>query len=338
MCSDRVDIATIGIFQYPGAQLAAVHGLIDLFETAVRLDAERGQETPALQAVLLDPGHDATSSVPTLAALILPPSLGGILPTEQSRQLAPWLLRLHGAGTTLCSVCAGAFVLAETGLLDARAATTHWALAESFSARFPKVRVDPAKLLIDEQDLITAGGVMAWIDLGLRLIDRLLGPAVMLATARMFLVDPAGREQSYYSNLAPRMAHGDTAVLKAQQWLSEHLAKHVSIPVLASHAGLGDRTFLRRFQAATGLIPSVYLQQLRVARAKELLELGESPIDDVAWKVGYEDASAFRKIFHRIVGLAPGAYRQRFSVARGAYPVLRRQSLSIAGGVTTKAV
>ncbi|MGQ0621522.1 MAG: GlxA family transcriptional regulator [Panacagrimonas sp.] len=325
-------IATIGILQYPGAQLAAVHGLMDLFGTAVRLDAERGRETPAVQALLLDASRDAPASTQPLAALILPPSLGGILPADEAQRLAPWLLQLHGAGTTLCSVCAGAFVLAETGLLDGRAATTHWALAESFAARFPRVRVDPAKLLIDGEDVITAGGVMAWIDLGPRLIDRLLGPAVMLATARMFLVDPAGREQSYYSNLAPRMAHGDSAVLRAQQWLAEHFPEHVSIPRLATHSGLGDRTFLRRFQAATGQTPSTYLQQLRVARAKELLELGDSPIDDIAWQVGYEDASAFRKIFQRIVGLAPGAYRQRFSVARGAYPALRRQSLSIATG------
>lgn len=303
--------ARIAVLDYPGAQRAAVHGLSDLFETAARLDVERG--VPARRLEVLTLTRRRLAHTAPLAAVILPPSLVGTPGAREAAPFLPWLIERHAQGTLLCSVCAGAFLLAETGLLDQRPATTHWVLADAFAERFPRVRLDPAKLLIDDGTILTGGGVMAWIDLGLRLIERLLGPAVMVSTARMFLVDPAGREQRHYSSPTPRLGHGDDAILGVQQWLLAHSQGRITMPALARRAGLGERTFLRRFQAATGQTPSGYLQQLRVERARELLELTRLAVDDVAWKVGYSDVSAFRKIFLRIVGLSPGAYRQRFA-------------------------
>ncbi len=310
-----VPVALIGILHYTGAQLAAIHGLRDLFETAARLAGARGAAARELRVqVLALHGDEPPPAGTPLAALILPPRLDGEPTAAEAAALAPWIRARHREGTRVCSVCAGAFLLAASGLLDGRAATTHWTLAERFAMRFPEVRLDIAKLLIDDGDLLTAGGVMAWTDLGLRLIEQLLGPAVMLATARMFLIDPGEREQRYYSSAAPRLAHGDAAVLRAQQWLAAHFTEPVLMPQLAALAGLGERTFLRRFRAAAGDTPTGYLQQLRVARARELLELSDRPVDAVAWQVGYEDTSAFRRVFQRVVGLAPGAYRQRFAV------------------------
>lgn len=306
-------LARIGIVNYPGAQRAAVHGLSDLFETAAQLDVERGAALPRLEVVVFTRRRLANAE--PLAAVILPPSLVGTPNPRVAAPFLPWLMARHAQGSVLCSVCAGAFLLAETGLLDDRPATTHWVLADAFSQRFPRVQLDTAKLLVDDGTILTGGGVMAWIDLGLRLIERLLGPAVMLATARMFLVDPAGREQRYYASPTPRVGHGDEAILGVQQWLLTHSQGRITMAALARRAGLGERTFLRRFLAATGQTPSAYLQQLRVERARELLELTRLAIDDVAWKVGYSDVSAFRKIFLRIVGLSPGAYRQRFSAS-----------------------
>jgi transcriptional regulator GlxA family with amidase domain len=213
-------------------------------------------------------------------------------------------------------VCAGAFLLAETGLLAGRPATTHWALREAFAARFPEVRLDTDRLIVDDGDLITAGGVMAWVDLGLRLIERYLGPSVMLATARFFLVDPGGREQRFYSPFAPVLTHGDAAVLKVQRWLQVRGGDRVSLEAMARKAALGERTFLRRFQKATGLTPIVYVQHLRVGKARELLEASDHSIDEIAWQVGYEDTGAFRKVFQRVMGLTPGEYRRRFSHVR----------------------
>lgn len=194
--------------------------------------------------------------------------------------------------------------------------TTHWTYADLLQQRFPDVQVDVDQLIIDDGDVITAGGLMSWTDLGLRLVDRLLGSTVMIDTARMLLVDPPGREQRYYSVFAPRLTHGDAAILKVQHWLQATQARDISLATLSEQAGLGERTFLRRFQKATGMTSTEYCQRLRVGLARELLQFGNLPIERVAWEVGYSDPGAFRKIFTRILGLSPSEYRHRFSVNR----------------------
>ena len=325
--------AHIGLLIYPGAQLAAVYGLTDLFLTANHLSAEQGgSNTPAFQVSHFSPSSAepwvervySTVDHPDdrLSVLILPPKLGdGILATG-SADTADWIRSQHANGTLLCSVCAGAFVLAETGLLAGRTVTTHWALAEKFSEKFPESRLDVDKLIIEDGDIITAGGVMAWLDLGFRLIDRLISPTIMLATARFFLVDPTGREQRFYSSFAPKLGHGDAAVLKVQHWLQAHAAEKVTLPEMAAQAGVGERTFLRRFSKATGLRPTAYLQHLRIGKAREMLEFSTLPIEQIAWRVGYEDPGAFRKVFKKIIGLTPGDYRRRFFVNRQGSPSL----------------
>lgn len=315
----RADPVTIGLVAYPGAQAAALLGLADLFAAAARMHRERGG-TVALSTVQL--GGDGAPAAPAapLTALVVPPSVapGGPGGPGARPALAAWIAARHREGTVVCSVCVGAFVLAEAGLLAGRPATTHWAAAARFAARFPEVALDPDRLLIDDGDVITAGGLMAWIDLGLRLIERYLGPSVMIATARYFLVDPGNREQRYYSSFAPPLAHRDDAVLRAQHWLHARSGERLTLPMMARKAGLGERTFLRRFQGATGQSPTAYLQCLRVSRARDLLETTLAGVDEIARRVGYGDPSAFRKIFRRTVGLSPTEYRRRFAVSRPA--------------------
>ena len=167
---------------------------------------------------------------------------------------------------------------------------------------------------IEDGDFITAGGVLAWTDLGLKLVDRYLGPSTMLETARFMLADPPGREQRYYSSFAPRLQHGDEAVLKAQHWLQTAGAKQPSLVQMAAIAGLEERTFLRRFQKATGLKPIEYCQHLRIGKARELLEFTSQSVEKIAWTIGYGNAGSFRKIFSKLLGLSPSDYRRRFSV------------------------
>jgi transcriptional regulator GlxA family with amidase domain len=251
------------------------------------------------------------------AVVIAPPSLGGLPEPAMVARLARWLACRHAEGGVLASVCAGAFLLAETGLLDGRAATTHWGLAEALGEQFPAIRIAADKLIVDDGDVITAAGVMAWTDLGLTLVERFLGPEVMLATARFLLVDPPGREQRYYSHFAPRLGHGDAAVLKVQHWLQAQGAQDVTLAAMAGHAGLEQRTFLRRFHRATGLRPTEYCQHLRVDKARGLLEATTQSIERIAFAVGYGDAGAFRKVFQKLVGLTPGEFRRRFGAAAG---------------------
>jgi transcriptional regulator GlxA family with amidase domain len=322
---DRI-IAEIGVLLYPDVQLAAVYGLTDLFRIAGEMSAARGEaQAPVIRVShwrLAQDGagvecvfdsHPGTAHRP--GHLIAPPSL--VMPGKMQPMggFATWLADRHAEGTTLCSVCAGAFLLGETGLLEGREATTHWAFAEALAERFPAIRVDTDRMVIDDGDIITAGGILAWTDLGLTLVERLLGPSVMLETARFLLIDPPGRTQRPYGHFAQRLDHGDAAILKVQHWLQATGARDHAVPVLAARAGLEERTFLRRFRKATGLRPTEYAQQIRIAKAREALELSRRPVAQIAWEVGYGDASAFRKLFQRVTGLAPADYRRRFGVA-----------------------
>ncbi|MFU0505728.1 GlxA family transcriptional regulator [Pseudaminobacter sp. NGMCC 1.201702] len=319
------DVPEIGIVIYPGAQIAAVLGLTDLFAVAEDL---AGQKQKAGDARLLRVSHwqkscEAESPVRVFdthpgsmgspSVLILPPALGEPVSGETAALYSDWLREKHSEGITLASVCAGALVLAQSGVLAGRTVTTHWAYGEILRARFPDLgHVETDRLIIDDGDVITAGGVMAWTDLGLKLVDRFLGPTIMVETARHLLVDPPGREQRYYSTFSPRFTHGDAAVLKVQHWLQATEAKDIGLPTLAAQAGLEERTFLRRFQKATGLTSTEYYQRLRVGKAQELLQFSTLAVDRVAWEVGYADPSAFRKVFMRIVGLTPTEFRRRF--------------------------
>lgn len=316
----------IGLILYPGVQMAAVLGLTDLLSLAEDFARRKREDRTA---VLLRVSHwrmagadpqpervfdsgSAAGGRPTV--LILPPTLGEPLKAEEASKYAQWLQQQHAAGVVLGSVCAGAFVLGGSGVLDGRSVTTHWSFDELFRSRFPTARLDTDRLIIDDGDIITAGGAMAWVDLGLKLVDRYLGPTIMLETAKALVVDPPGREQSYYSAFSPRLSHGDSAVLKVQHWLQATGAKETDLARLSAEAGLEGRTLIRRFQRATGFTTSEYVQRLRTGRARELLQFGDLSIDAVAWEVGYSDVSAFRKVFSRIVGLTPGEYRRRFRV------------------------
>lgn len=317
-------LTEVGIVNFAGAQMAAVLGMIDLFTTAELLaKLARGDPEGSLLRVSRwewADGSIAPDRVFDTAAgaggapdvLVLPPGLGEPVSREDAAAYAGWLRDRHAAGTALGSICKGAFLLGETGLLSGRTVTTHWSYEEEFQARFPETRVDVDRLLIDDGDIITAGGVMAWTDLALRLVDRFLGEAAMLDTARAFVIDPPGREQSYYSAFSPRLNHGDAPVLAIQRWLQETHARNSDLDSLVEQSGLEQRTFLRRFQKATGLTTKEYVQRLRVGKARELLQQGTLTGDQVAWEVGYTDPGAFRKVFAKIVGLTPAEYRRRF--------------------------
>ncbi|TPV96455.1 MAG: helix-turn-helix domain-containing protein [Myxococcales bacterium FL481] len=306
----RATTATVGVLAYRGAQVAAVLGLVDLLEAASRMHSERGGR----RGLAVEPlrGSSLTSPERPYAALVLPPSLGAEPLGRASPRLRSWLVGRHREGTVLCSVCVGAFLLADAGLLDGRPVTTHWAHAAELKRRHPRLEVAADRLLVDDGDIVTAGGVMAWIDLGLHLISRLLGPTTMLATARMFLVDPGGRDQRYYALFSPEHTHGDADVLRVQRWLRRTLSQPVSVDDMAAKARLGRRTFQRRFLRATGLNAGAYLQHLRVAAARELLERGDKTLEEVAWAVGYTDPGGFRRVFGRLMGLSPADYRRRF--------------------------
>ncbi|SCZ41892.1 MULTISPECIES: GlxA family transcriptional regulator [Pseudomonas] len=318
-------VAELGVLMYPGAQMAAVHGLTDLFGVANRIAAEHqatqlpllrishwqvDDDRPPVRVYDSHPGADYG-----LLAVLIPPSIAGFSAAQMPAGLLPWLREQHARGATLGGVCVGSWLLAESGLLDGRSATTHWTSAKAFAECYPKIRLKADTPIVDDGDLITTAGLMAWSELGLRLVDRLLGPSIASSTARFLVVEHSDSASACGSNFAPILNHGDGPILQVQHWLQGTGATDVSLTAMAERAGLEERTFLRRFRAATGLKPTEYCQHLRVGKAREMLEFTNGTIDHIAWTVGYQDPGAFRATFKKITGLAPSEYRTRFGVS-----------------------
>ncbi|MET1078892.1 MAG: helix-turn-helix domain-containing protein [Pseudomonas sp.] len=313
----------IGLLVYPGAQMAAVHGLTDLLGVAQRIAGEEASGTlPRLRISHWSFGNDLTTlqrsfdSLPEhdspLAAVLIPPSLAGLPGAAVLEQLAQWLRQQHASGATLGAVCLGAYLLAETGLLDGRTVTTHWTHAQALALRFPRLKVDADRALIDDGDILTSAGLMAWAEVGLRLVDRVLGPSIASRTARFLMIEHRDSAAQCGSHFAPLLNHGDAAVLKVQHWLHGNGAVDVSLAAMAALACLEERTLLRRFRSATGLKPTEYCQHVRVGKARQMLEFSTGTVEHIAWTVGYQDPGAFRATFKKITGLSPSEYRGRF--------------------------
>jgi transcriptional regulator GlxA family with amidase domain len=331
----------IAIVCYPGAQETCIFGLTDLFMYADYFARMHAACSPPLtphpagagEQVYLRTTHwyqnpygsDLECNVGKLRAggdapalVIVPAYKLGPPERDHSPVTTSWLVRRHAEGSIIAAVCGGVFVLADSGLLDGRRATTHWAFAAELHRRYPDLRVEPDRLVIDDLDIVTAGGVLAWADMGLTLVERLLGRAVMCSTARFMLMDPPGREQRLYGDFAPPLRHGDDSIVSIQHWLQSNTPATFTVAALAARASLGTRTFLRRFVKATGMRPSEYQQRLRIARSRELLECTRQTVDQVAVAAGYEDTRGFRRTFKRVIGLSPAEYRRRFQAPAGS--------------------
>jgi transcriptional regulator GlxA family with amidase domain len=234
-----------------------------------------------------------------------------------------WLQSMHAQGSLVCSACSGSLLLAETGLLDGRIATSHWALDQVFKRVFPKVtlRLD-LEMIIDEHDdrVVMSGAAAAWHDLAMYLVARFAGPATASAVAKFFMMHWHAGGQAPYRRFTEALGHGDAAVLRAQSWLRSHWAGAHPVEGMAAAAALPDRSFARRFRKATGCSPIEYVQRLRVEHAKQALEETDEPVDEICRRCGYEDASFFRRVFKRMTALTPAGYRRKFRLPPYAQP------------------
>ncbi|KAB2909708.1 MAG: helix-turn-helix domain-containing protein [Kofleriaceae bacterium] len=238
-------------------------------------------------------------------------------------QLVSWLARMHEQGALLCSACSGVFLLAETGLFDGKDATVHFAYARAFAALYPAVTIHPERVLVisgRREELISSGASATWHDLVLYLIARHAGATTAQEVARLFAL------QWHQDGLAPYIVfegardHGDGEIAGAQDWLGRHYAVASPVDAMIARSRLAERTFKRRFTSATGLSPIEYVQRLRIEDAKRRLERTDAPIEEISWRVGYEDAAFFRRLFKRITGMAPAAYRKQFRLPDYARP------------------
>lgn len=239
---------------------------------------------------------------------------------EYSPELLQALRDTVDRGARVMSVCSAAFALAEAGLLDDRRATTHWVYADELAARYPLVEVDPNVLYVDEGSVLTSAGTAAGIDLCLHLVRQEQGPAVANALARYMVVSPhrAGGQAQYVETPVPPAAPGST-LSHVLDWALSDLTQELSVDVLARRAHMSERTFARRFRAATGATPYAWVLQQRLLLAEQLLEgRHDLSIEQVAARAGFGVASAMRHHFVRERGVSPLAYRQAFRIDRTA--------------------
>ncbi|WP_052229692.1 helix-turn-helix domain-containing protein [Streptomyces sp. CT34] len=219
-------------------------------------------------------------------------------------------------GTRLISICTGAFVLAAAGLLDDRPATTHWALAERFRQLFPRVRLDPEVLFIDDGDILTSAGAASGIDVCLHVVRTDHGSQVANHVARACVVPPwrEGGQAQYIEHPVPDSSATTTAATR--QWALEHLHLPLTLTDLAGQAQMSVRTFARRFQDEVGTSPGRWLIQQRVSRARQLLETSDLSVDRIAGQVGFATATSLRQHLHAAIGVAPLTYRRTFRATR----------------------
>lgn len=236
------------------------------------------------------------------------------------RRLIDWIREMHASGAQLFASCGGSIVLAEAGLLDGQSATTHWSYVPLFRNQFPKVDLQEKRILVHSgagHSLVSSGGSSSWQDLCLYMIARHGGIAEALRVSKIFLYQWHRDGQQPFASMVANVGHGDAAIRRCQGWLSEHYDHPDAIGELVRLSGLPKRTFDRRFRSATGYSPLGYIQSLRVEEAKQLLETSSDPIERIAQLVGYEDTASFRRLFRRLVGMAPGDYRRKFQVPAG---------------------
>lgn len=300
---------SIGICEYPSVLKSSVYGLEELFLLASRVCCEQGLKVQ-FESVII-PYHDWVED--SFTVVLLPPASLDTYYLAPEAKLIEWLRKQYSKGAVLSSACAGAFILAATDLLGKREVTTHWALAETFARMFTEIPLNSNKILIDHGDIVTAGGMMSWLDLGFELISKYSSPRVVRQLGKTLVIDTAHREQSYYQQFKPSFTHGDLVIVAAQQIMHQRYMGALSIQQLAKQVNLTERTLQRRFLKATGYNPNQYLQHLRVQNACDYLESTNRSFEWIANQVGYEDISACRKAFINIVGLTPREFRKRFS-------------------------
>ena len=311
----------VAIVVFDGCMTSAVTGLLDALQIANLWGA-------AFIATTIGAGGAVTGSsgfsIPTSPLddapydiAIVPPIMAPIPDTlAAGAAIVAWLRRRATTDTVIASVCAGAFFLAEAGLLAGRRATTNPMFADAFRRRFGDVELACNERLVDEGRVLCAGSTTAFLDLAVYLIDRFVGHAIAVATAKSLCIDMVHRsQQPFFLYVAPK-DHGDAGVLELQTWLEGHYSGPIEAAQLARQGAMSQRTLNRRFRSATGLSPIEYLHRLRIEGAKRLLETSALSVDEITARVGYADARSFSRLFRTSAGLTPREYRTRFGPQR----------------------
>lgn len=312
----------VAILALPGVQLLDVAGPLDVFAEA---NVQSGEDVYDLAIVGTAADTILTSSGRRLVVDLVAP---GTDPTRFDTLLVAGAPRMHEAGVdnglldwlakvaTQCrrygSVCSGAFLLGQAGLLDRRRVTTHWAVAEVLAARYPEASVEPDAICLFDGPLRTAAGVTAGLDLALALVEEDLGAEIARRVAsQLVMFFRRGGGQMQFSRRGLSAPAGRSALQEVQRWVAAHPAQDHAVEKLAARAGMSPRHFARLFRTETGLTPAAYVENVRIEAVRRLLETDDIVLKQVASACGFLDADTLRRAFMRRVGTTPAEYRRR---------------------------
>jgi transcriptional regulator GlxA family with amidase domain len=334
----------VALLAFPGIQLLDVTGPFEVFAQAARFPRARGAY--AVEILSSGPRTIVSSSGMRLLAdarfdetrgafdTLLVAGGPGVREAMRDRRLIAWLRRIAERTRRIGSVCSGAFLLAEAGLLDGRRATTHWSVCDDLARGYPGIAVEHDPIFVRDGSVYTSAGVTAGMDLALALVEEDHGRGPALRVARqlvMFLKRPGGQSQ-FSAQLALQTADREP-LRELQAWIADHLAEELTVTALAEQVAMSERNFARVFTREVGLSPARFVERARVEGARRRLEESADGVDGIASHCGFGSAEVMRRAFLRLLGVPPSAYRGRFrSTAREEQPRERRRAGRAARG------
>ncbi|HYX53866.1 MAG TPA: helix-turn-helix domain-containing protein [Candidatus Limnocylindrales bacterium] len=307
-------IGPLEVFRHAGTLWNRLTGSRPVPQFRVTTASVDGRAVKCDGPIIIQPDH-ALGEIRKTDLIFVPTTGLGIDDViERNAQAIPFLKRWQKRGASIASVCSGVGLLAATGMLDGKRATTHWALADRFREMYPKVKWMPELMVTEDGGFYCGGGVHAALDLSLYLVEKFCGHEVAMQTAKALLIETPRAWQAGFGLVPLKTQHSDQSISTAQEWLHENFHKNFPLEATAKRVGMSLRNFVRRFKRATGDSPLMYLQKLRIAAAKRLLESDHRSVQEISDAVGYQDVAFFRSLFQRHTGVSPSAYRQRFGV------------------------
>lgn len=232
---------------------------------------------------------------------------------KENIPLIRWLEQQYASGAEVASICTGAFLLAESGLLNGKSCSTHWSAANNLRTKFPEIQLHPEQLITHEHGIYTNGGAFSFLNLIIYLVEKYFDRATAIYCSKVFQIDMERHSQSPFIIFSGQKKHGDEVVSKAQNFIEENVTEKISIESLSGKLNVSRRNFDRRFVKATGNTPIEYMQRVKMEAAKKQLESTQKNVHEVMYGVGYSDLKAFRDVFKKITGLSPLEYKQRFN-------------------------
>jgi len=302
----------LDVFAFAGISWQRIHQQPTHPQFKVQLASAHGRPFTCSNQLSLTP-HIAIEDVSHTHILLIP-TIGGDIDSvlRDNQGLHVHIRRLQKNGADIAANCTGNFLLAETGLLDGKVATTHWGYADKFRQHYPSVDLQSDKMVTEQDAIFCAGGGMAWIDLAILLIERYCGYQVASDIAKSHVLDFSRPNQTVYASSRQHKFHQDKDILAIQEHLETHFHERLTNKAVAERFNMTERTLIRRFKQACAITPLHYLQSIRLEQARKVLETTRVPLEQIINGVGYEDLSSFTRLFKKNTGLSPSQYRAKF--------------------------